>query len=117
MKKIICTLCLLLISIAAMAHAGVRAVSLPAGVSFHSQFNIGHWQAPVTLDQEASNPSAQVVDAYSILTPIGEFSMTLVCFRWPTAKPETLNLYRSSYAYNSPSPCDAYSFTQALAVI
>lgn len=111
MKKIICTLCLLLISIAAMAHAGVRAVSLPADVSFYSQFNIGHWQAPVTLTKEESLKSAQAAVAYPVYRP------ALAYRRWPTAKPETLNLYRSSYAYNSPSPCDAYSFTQALAVI
>lgn len=117
MKKIICTLCLLLISIAAMAHAGVRAVSLPAGVSVYSQFNIGRWQAPVTLTKEESPSPAQAVDAYSIATPDGEYRPALAYRRWPTAKPETLNLYRSSYTYNCPSPCRTYSFTQALAVI
>ena len=144
MRKIICSLCLLLIAAIAAAHADMRAfvptgtdadyaqqnvavISLD-GLTFgiDSQWNIVGWQAPVTLDQEASNPSAQVVDAYSTLTPIGEFSMTLVCFRWPIARPDMTNdstvrpdmtNNRSNCTYNSSSTDHTCSFTSALAVI
>lgn len=135
MKKIICSLCLLLLASIVTAHAEMRAFAPPGtetayeqqnvavisldGLTFgiDSQWNIVGWQAPVTLDQEASNPSAQVVDAYSTLTSIGEVSMTPVCFRWPTAKPEMTNNDRSNYTYNGSCADDAYSFTSALAVI
>lgn len=106
MKKIIFTLCLLL-SMAVGAHAGMRA----------SQFNIVGWQTLVTLTGEESTLSAQVVDAYSVATSVGEYRIAPAYYRWPTAKPETLNLSRSIYMYNSPSSCELYSFTQALAVI
>lgn len=111
MKKIICTLCLLLVSLVAMAHAGIRAQYALSNVSVNSQFNIGYWQAPVTLTQEESIQSAQAVDAYL------EYRTALAYYRWPTAKPEMLNLYRSDYTYNWPKAYEQYSFTQALAVI
>lgn len=112
MKKIICSLCLLLVSMLAMAHTGAKGFAPPVVVSVHSQLTIGCWQAPVTLTQEESIQSAQVVAAYPVYRP------ALAYRRWPTAVPQTLNPYRSNYTYNSHSARDAYpSFTQALAVI
>ncbi len=81
-------------------------------VAFDSQFNIVDWQTPVMVAQEAPTASAQVVDAYSVLTPMGEISMTLVCYRWPNVKNERTNL-RSDYNYNVPHSRNAYSFTTA----
>lgn len=126
---------LLLISMVAMATAQIKAYSLTKQdvgyektyvatlsvdgmtvISFDQQFNIVDWQTPVTFNQEVNTASAQVVDAYSVPTPMGEVSMTLACYRWPNHKPETLNL-RSNYTYNSSSVDDAYSFTSALTVI
>lgn len=111
MKRIFCSLCLLLVSLVAMAHAGIRAIDLPAVVSVHSQLTIGCWQAPVALNQEESIQSAQVAVACPSCRP------ALAYRRWPTAVPQSLNPYRSNYKYNWPKLCDAYSFTQALAVI
>lgn len=112
MKKIICSLCLLLVSMLAMAHTGAKVFAPPVVVSVHSQLTIGCWQAPVTLTQEESIQSAQVVAAYPVYRP------ALAYRRWPTAVLQTLNPYRSNYTYNSHSARDAYSsFTQALAVI
>ena len=56
--------------------------------AFDSQFNIVDWQTPVMVAQEASTASAQVVDAYSAMTPMGEVSMMLVAYRWPNCKSE-----------------------------
>ena len=81
-------------------------------VAFDSQFNIVDWQTPVMVAQEASTASAQVVDAYSVQTPMGEISMTLVAYMWPTNQNECTNL-RSDYTYNVPHSRNAYSFTTA----
>ena len=69
--------------------------------------NIVAWQAPVMLNMEVSATSAQVIDEISTLTPMGEFRMTLVCYRWPKNKSQ-MNSCTSHY--NAPS-ADAYSFT------
>ena len=135
MKKFICATCLMLFSMIAMATAQMSAYSSPeqdigctitqdnplmvatlsvdgqAVVSFDSLFNIVDLQTPVMLNMEVSSPSAQVVDAYSCSTPMGEISMTLVSYRWPNSKTETMNLrndYTSDYASTG---ADAYSFT------
>lgn len=101
MKKILCMMSLLLISMVAMAVTETKAFVPPEndigyeqtmcatisldGLTFSVVNNeIVGWQAPVTLSME-SIKSAQVVDAYTVATPMGEVSMTLVCFRWPTA--------------------------------
>ena len=81
-------------------------------VAFDSQLNTVGWQTPVMVAQEASTASAKVVDAYSVQTPMGEISMTLVCYRWPNGKNECTNL-RSDYTYNVPHSRNAYSFTTA----
>ena len=78
------------------------------------QLNIVDLQTPVMLNQEASTTSAQVVDAYSLLTPTGEVSMTLVCYRWPNSETETMNL-RNDYTGNYAPDGDAYSFTSSRA--
>ena len=80
-------------------------------VSFDSQLNIVDWQTPVMVAQEASTASAQVVDAYSVQTPMGEISMTLVAYMWPTNQNECTN-FRSDYTYNVPHS-QAYSFMTA----
>lgn len=102
MKKILCMMCLLLVSMVAMAQTEMKAFAPPEndvgieqvmcaqislnGLTFAVVNNdIVGWQAPVTLQME-SMKSAQVVDAYTVATPIGEVSMTLVCYRWPTAE-------------------------------
>jgi hypothetical protein len=129
MKKFLCATCLLLFSMMAMATAQMKAYSPPeqdigttqlvatlsldgqAVVSFDSQWNIVDLQTPVMLNMEVSQPSAQVVDAYSVATTNGEVSMTLVSYRWPNSKNETMNLrndYTSDYASTG---ADAYSFT------
>ena len=79
--------------------------------AFDSQFNIVDWQTPVMVAQEASTASAQVVDAYSVQTPMGEISMTLVAYMWPTNQNECTN-FRSDYTYNVPHS-QAYSFMTA----
>lgn len=101
MKKILCMMSLLLISMVAMAVTETKAFVPPEndigygqtmcatisldGLTFSVVNNeIVAWQAPVTLSME-SIKSAQVVDAYTVATPMGEVGMTLVCFRWPTA--------------------------------
>ena len=83
-------------------------------VAFDSQFNIVDWQTPVMVAQEASTASAQVVDAYSAQTPVGEISMTLVAYMWPTNKNENANL-RNDYTANYAPNDDAYSFTSSRA--
>ena len=128
MKKFLCCAVLMMIAMVASATAQMKAYSPPeqdigyelvatlsvdgqAVVSFDSQWNIVDLQTPVMLNMEVSQPSAQVVDAYSALTPMGEISMTLVSYMWPNDKSATMNLrndYTSDYA---PPGADAYSFT------
>ena len=129
MKKFLCCAMLMMITLIASASAQMKAYSPPEQdigyeqvatlsldgmtvVAFDSQFNIVDWQTPVMVAQEAPTASAQVVDAYSVLTPMGEISMTLVCYRWPNVKNECMNL-RSDYTYNVPHSRNAYSFTTA----
>ena len=128
MKKILCMTMLMLAALTVSAMAQTKAASPPEQdigyeqvatlsvdgmtvVAFDSQFNIVDWQTPVMVAQEASTASAQVVDAYSVLTPMGEISMTIVCYRWPNVKNECTNL-RSDYTYNVPHS-QAYSFMTA----
>ncbi len=128
MKKFLCCAMLMMITLIASATAQMKAYTPPEQdigyeqvatlsldgmtvVAFDSQFNIVDWQTPVMVAQEASTASAQVVDAYSVLTPMGEISMTLVCYRWPNVKNECTNL-RSDYTYNVPHS-QAYSFMTA----
>ena len=85
-----------------------------AVVSFDSQWNIVDLQTPVMLNMEVSAPSAQVVDAYSAQTPMGEISMTLVAYMWPTNRNENANL-RNDYTGNYAPDGDAYSFTSSRA--
>ena len=101
-----------------IGHYEVATLSVDgqAVVSFDSQWNIVDLQTPVMLNMEVSSPSAQVVDAYSCSTPMGEISMTLVSFRWPNSKTETMNL-RNDYTYNYAHDGDAYSFTSSRADI
>ena len=131
MKKFICATCLMLFSMMAMATAQMSAYSPPeqdigyemvatlsldgqAVVSFDSQWNIVDLQTPVMLNMEVSSPSVQVVDAYSCTTPMGEISMTLVAYRWPTAENGMMNL-RNDYTGNYAPDGDAYSFTSSRA--
>ena len=128
MKKFLCCAVLMMIAMVASATAQMKATCPPeqdigyelvatlsvdgqAVVSFDSQWNIVDLQTPVMLNMEVSAPSAQVVDAYSAQTPMGEISMTLVSYMWPNDKSETMNLrndYTSDYASTG---ADAYSFT------
>ena len=129
MKKFLCCMVLMMLAMSVSAMAQMKAYSPPeqdigyelvatlsvdgqAVVSFDSQWNIVDLQTPVMLNMEVSQPSAQVVDAYSVQTPMGEISMTLVCYRWPNVKNECTNL-RSDYTYNVPHSRNAYSFTTA----
>ena len=132
MKKFLCATCLLLFSMMAMATAQMKAYSPPEQdigttqlvatlsldgmtvAKFDSQFNIVDWQTPVMVAQEASTASAQVVDAYSVQTPMGEISMTLVAYMWPTNRNENANL-RNDYTGNYAPDGDAYSFTSSRA--
>ena len=134
MKRLISCFMLLAISMVVMATAQMKAyasaepdigceqivatlsVDGQAVVSFDSLWNIVDLQTPVTLNMEVSTPSAQVVDAYSCLTSEGEISMTLVAYRWPTSKTETMNL-RNDYTFNYAPDADAYSFTASRADI
>ena len=128
MKKFLCCMVLMMIAMVASATAQMKATCPPeqdigyelvatlsvdgqAVVSFDSQWNIVDLQTPVMLNMEVSQPSAQVVDAYSAQTPMGEISMTLVSYMWPNSKSETMNIrndYTSDYAHTG---ADAYSFT------
>ena len=131
MKKFLCMTMLMLVTLTVSAMAQMKAYSPPeqdigttqlvatlsldgqAVVSFDSQFNIVDWQTPVMVAQEASTASAQVVDAYSVQTPMGEISMTLVAYRWPNVKNDCTNI-RSDYTYNVPHSRYSYdSFTTA----
>ena len=131
MKKFLCCAVLMMIAMVASATAQMKAYSPPeqdighmmvatlsvdgqAVVSFDSQWNIVDLQTPVMLNMEVSSPSAQVVDAYSCSTPMGEISMTLVSFRWPNSKNETMIL-RNDYTGNYAPDGDAYSFTSSRA--
>jgi hypothetical protein len=122
---------MLMIAMIASATAQMKAYSPPeqdigyelvatlsvdgqAVVSFDSQWNIVDLQTPVMLNMEVSQPSAQVVDAYSALTPMGEISMTLVAYMWPTNRNENANL-RNDYTGNYAHDGDAYSFTSSRA--
>ena len=99
-----------------IGYSMVATLSLDgqAVVSFDSQWNIVDLQTPVMLNMEVSQPSAQVVDAYSVATTNGEVSMTLVSYRWPNSKTETMNL-RNDYTGNYAPNGDAYSFTSSRA--
>ena len=131
MKKFLCCAVLMMICMIASATAQMKAYSPPeqdighmmvatlsvdgqAVVSFDSQWNIVDLQTPVMLNMEVSSPSAQVVDAYSVATTNGEVSMTLVEYRWPNSKTETMNL-RNDYTGNYAPDGDAYSFTSSRA--
>ena len=131
MKKFLCCAVLMMIAMVASATAQMKAYSPPeqdighyevatlsvdgqAVVSFDSQWNIVDLQTPVMLNMEVSQPSAQVVDAYSAQTPMGEISMTLVSYMWPNDKSETMNL-RNDYTGNYAPDGDAYSFTSSRA--
>ena len=129
MKKFLCCMVLMMLAMSVSAMAQMKAFSPPEQdigyeqvatlsldgmtvVAFDSQFNIVDWQTPVMVAQEASTASAQVVDAYSVQTPMGEISMTLVCYRWPNVKNECTNI-RSDYTYNVPHSRCYNSFTTA----
>ena len=131
MKKFLCCMVLMMIAMVASATAQMKAYSPPeqdigyelvatlsvdgqAVVSFDSQWNIVDLQTPVMLNMEVSQPSAQVVDAYSAQTPMGEISMTLVSYRWPNSETEMMNL-RNDYTGNYAPDGDAYSFTSSRA--
>ena len=131
MKKFLCMTMLMLAALTASAMAQTKAASPPeqdighyevatlsvdgqAVVSFDSQWNIVDLQTPVMLNMEVSAPSAQVVDAYSAQTPMGEISMTLVSYRWPNSETEMMNL-RNDYTGNYAPDGDAYSFTSSRA--
>ena len=131
MKKFLCCAVLMMIAMVASATAQMKAYSPPeqdigyelvatlsvdgqAVVSFDSQWNIVDLQTPVMLNMEVSQPSAQVVDAYSVATINGEVSMTLVEYRWPNSKTELMNL-RNDYTGNYAPDGDAYSFTSSRA--
>ena len=131
MKKFLCCAVLMMIAMVASATAQMKAYSPPeqdighyevatlsvdgqAVVSFDSQWNIVDLQTPVMLNMEVSQPSAQVVDAYSAQTPMGEISMTLVSYMWPTNKNENANL-KNDYTGNYAPDGDAYSFTSSRA--
>ena len=133
MKKFLCCMVLMLSAMMVSATAQMKAYSPPeqdigyelvatlsvdgqAVVSFDSQWNIVDLQTPVMLNMEVSQPSAQVVDAYSYQTPQGEVSMTLVAYMWPTNENETMNL-RNDYTNNYAPDADAYSFTASRADI
>ena len=128
MKKFLCCAMLMMITLTISAMAQMKAYSPHEQdigyeqvatlsldgmtvVAFDSQLNIVDWQTPVMVAQEASTASAQVVDAYSVQTPMGEISMTLVCYRWPNVKNECTNI-RSDYTYNV-QHSQAYSFMTA----
>ena len=130
MKKFLCMTMLMLVTLTVSAMAQMKAYSPPEQdigyeqvatlsvdgmtvYAFDSQFNIVDLQTPVMLNMEVSAPSAQVVDAYSAQTPMGEISMTLVAYRWPNCKPECTN-HRCNYTYDVPHSRNAYhSFTTA----
>lgn len=129
MKKFLCCAMLMMISVIASATTQMKAYAPPeqnigyeqvvtlsldgmTAVAFDSQFNIVDWQTPVMVAQEASVASAQVVDAYSVQTPAGEISMTLVAYMWPTNQNECTNI-RSDYTYNVPHSRCYNSFTTA----
>ena len=131
MKKFLCCMVLIMVAMTVSAMAQMKAFSPPEQdigyeqvatlsldgmtvVAFDSQFNIVDWQTPVMLNMEVSQPSAQVVDAYSVATTNGEVSMTLVSYRWPNSKTETMNL-RNDYTGNYAPDGDAYSFTSSRA--
>lgn len=131
MKKFISCMVLMMLAMSVSAMAQMKAYSPPeqdigyeqvatlsvdgqAVVSFDSQWNIVDLQTPVMLNMEVSQPSAQVVDAYSAQTPTGEISMTLVAYRWPNSKNEMMNL-RNDYTGNYAHDGDAYSFTSSRA--
>ena len=131
MKKFLCCMVLMMVAMTVSAMAQMKAYSPPeqdighyevatlsvdgqAVVSFDSQWNIVDLQTPVMLNMEVSAPSAQVVDAYSAQTPMGEISMTLVSYMWPNDKSETMNL-RNDYTGNYAPDGDAYSFTSSRA--
>ena len=131
MKKFLCMTMLMLAALTASAMAQTKAPSPPeqdighyevatlsvdgqAVVSFDSQWNIVDLQTPVMLNMEVSAPSAQVVDAYSAQTPMGEISMTLVSYMWPNSETETMIL-RNDYTGNYAPDGDAYSFTSSRA--
>lgn len=131
MKKFLCCMVLMMLAMSVSAMAQMKAFSPPEQdigyeqvatlsldgmtvVAFDSQFNIVDWQTPVMVAQEASTASAQVVDAYSVQTPMGEISMTLVAYMWPTNKNENANL-RNDYTGNYAPDGDAYSFTSSRA--
>ena len=131
MKKFLCCMVLMMLAMSVSAMAQMKAYSPPEQdigyeqvatlsldgmtvVSFDSQFNIVDWQTPVMVAQEASTASAQVVDAYSVQTPMGEISMTLVAYMWPTNRNENANL-RNNYTGNYAPDGDAYSFTSSRA--
>lgn len=133
MKKFLCCAVLMMISMIASATAQMKAYSPPEQdigyvtqnvatlsvdgmtiVSFDAQYNIVEWQAPVMLNVEVSATSAQVIDAYTVQTPMGEVSMRLEHYRWPIAKTEMMNL-RNDYTGNYAPDGDAYSFTSSRA--
>ena len=131
MKKFLCCMVLMMLAMSVSAMAQMKAYSPPeqdigyelvatlsvdgqAVVSFDSQWNIVDLQTPVMLNMEVSAPSAQVVDAYSAQTPMGEISMTLVAYMWPTNRNENANL-RNDYTGNYAHDGDAYSFTSSRA--
>ena len=131
MKKFLCCMVLMMIAMVASATAQMKAyspleqdigyelvatlsVDVQAVVSFDSQWNIVDLQTPVMLNMEVSQPSAQVVDAYSAQTPMGEISMTLVSYMWPNSETETMIL-RNDYTGNYAPDGDAYSFTSSRA--
>ena len=129
MKKFLCMTMLMLVTLTVSAMAQMKAYTPPEQdigyeqvatlsvdgmtvYAFDSQFNIVDWQTPVMVAQEASTASAQVVDAYSAMTPMGEVSMTLVAYRWPNCKSECTN--NRDYIYNVPHSRYSYhSFTTA----
>lgn len=131
MKKILFLMAALLtftIASAANETKVMQNTDIGYVVSAHQQtfaatyFFIEAWQAPVTLNKEESQMSAQVVDVISCPITMGENSMTLVCFMWPYGQSDDNYCYytNSTRTYNdSTMPDDAYyrPFTSALAEV
>lgn len=70
-------------------------------------YTIEAWQAPLMLNLEVSDMSAQVVYIYSDLAEPIKISETLVQFQWPTNE-EINYLYQKPSFYNNNVPRTKY---------
>ena len=131
MKKILCCMVLMMVTMTISAMAQMKAYSQieqdigysemvttlsfdgQSVFAFDSQLNMVDLHTPVMLNMEGSNVYAQVVDVYSTQTEMGVIGMTLVFYRWPDSNILNKNATNPNSNNEKSQPSEHFYFTEA----